>query len=186
MSAEEITGGAAATPVSALRVRDDLANLDVTKLSDAELPLLRQMLTEDIDEYRDPRLVLRDQANAEMMRRMKECGARGLLSLTHEVGLEAQWTPWAYNIEALEAAAKMLPDNEAAKVIKHVAEDIIVIPAHLEAGDANSITAIVKRYAGSPVAAAIDAARARSPLDDKLIFKLRPRPKQRNVTPERA
>lgn len=173
-------------PVAALRVRDDLAGLDVAKLSDAELPMLRSMLLDDIAEYKDPRVLLIAQCEAVMRKRMLERGAHALPSSTHIVALEDQYTPYAYDLEGLKKAAAMLPDDEAAKVVKHVPELTTTVPAHDEPGMTVSIAALIKKYGvdddGNPtsdVGKALAASMKRDPLDPKLVVKPRPQPMKR-------
>lgn len=176
--------------VAALRVRDDLAGLDVGTLTDAQLPLLRAMLLDDISENRDPRTILVAQAEAEIKKRLLERGAKALPVTTHIVELEDQYTPYVFDLDKLRAARAMLPDDEAAKILKFVPELIPApIPEHYDPGPAVSINAIINKYGvdddGNPtseVGKLLKEAMTRQKTDVKLIIKPRPIA-QRNVTP---
>jgi len=86
---------------------------------------------------------------------------------------ERTWTPYAFDLEKLKAAAKFVTDEERAKLIKYTPETFVparTIAERYEPGATVSIAAIAKKYAGSSVAKLIDAGMSRQPLEDKLTI----------------
>jgi len=78
--------------------------------------------------------------------RMRERGATGIPHPEYEIALVEEFAPYMFYLDALREAAKDLPDDEKGKFVKHVPEQVAVIPAHDEPGPAVSIRGICKRY----------------------------------------
>ncbi|GAC1388033.1 MAG: hypothetical protein NVSMB31_01350 [Vulcanimicrobiaceae bacterium] len=87
--------------------------------------------------------------------------------------LEDQFTPYAFDIEKLQAAAKLLNSDDAKKVVKFVPETTTTVPAHYEAGNPVSIAAIIRSAgAESAVGKLLSEAMTRSKVDEKLVVKM--------------
>lgn len=148
-----------------------------------ELPALSdQMLGDYLGAIADERETLDEVEHGiklELRRRAAERGGREIMHPRFEkLGLEDQFTSWVYDIDLLRKAQKLLLDNgkdeEAAKILRHVPENVTVIAAYDEAGNSTSIDSIIRRFGeDSEVGKLLVAARSRSKLEDKLVIKPR-------------
>ena len=155
------------------------STLDIRTASDDRVVDLLQMAQDELARINEEIGAFVTTAKNELERRLVERGATAIPSQTHEVTLVPQWSAYRYNIDALLDVARNLPEAEAAKIVRHVPEE--VIPAHVEAGAPVSIAALAKKYAGSEVGVRLAEAMQRDSLGCKLVVKARktePRPVQ--------
>lgn len=158
----------------AVEIAPDATSLALPELSDETLVLYRQaviehkrMLLEELSE--------RQRAiEAEIHARIERNGGSALLVPAQDCvvkcALEDQYTAYAYDVPQLREVAKLLPPSEAAKIVKHVAEQVTVVPAHDEPGNPRSITALIKQYGPhSGVGKLLAACMQRSKVGTKLV-----------------
>lgn len=111
-------------------------------------------------------------------RREKNPAARAIPHAKYEVELEEQFSSYTFDLTLLEKVGAQLPDDERAKIIKHVAERVEIIPAHVEAGNVGSIKSLRDKYAGTEVGDLLAQSISRVKTGEKLIFKPREMPKK--------
>lgn len=145
--------------------------LDIRSASDDRVIDLLAMAEEELARVKSDFGSFIQAAKNELERRMVERGASAIPSLTHEIRLEPEWSQYRYDIEKLRDAARNLPEEEAAKILRHVPEQ--VIPAHDEPGPAVSISALAKKYAGSEIGITLAEAQQRDSLGFKVVVKAR-------------
>ena len=145
--------------------------VDLAAASDDRIIALVQMAEDELSRVKDQFTQFIAAGKNELEKRMTERGATAIPSQTHEVKLEPQWSAYRYDLDLLKDAAKNLPEEEAAKIIRHIPEQII--PAHDEPGAAVSISALAKKYAGSEVGITLAQAQQRDSLGEKLVLKER-------------
>ena len=145
--------------------------VDLAAASDDRIIDLVQMAEDELARVRDQFAAFISAGKNELEKRMIERGATAIPSTTHEVTLVPQWSAYRYDLDLLKDAARNLPEDEAAKIIRHIPEQ--VIPAHDEPGAAVSITALAKKYAGSEVGVVLAQAQQRDSLGAKLVLKER-------------
>jgi hypothetical protein len=153
----------------------------VTKL---ELPNLPDDLLCEyrgaVAEQRDDLKLIEHAIDIEIERRLRERNARELPHAKFaKIALEDQWSPYVANFDDLHAAVRMLKelgrDEDAAKVVKHVAELVTVIPAHYEYGNPVSIAALIRKYGDeSEIGKLLTSGLTRTHLGTKLLVKPKP------------
>ena len=148
-----------------------VGGVDLATASDDRIIALVQMAEDELSRVKDQFTQFIAAGKNELEKRMTERGATAIPSQTHEVKLEPQWSAYRYDLDLLKDAAKNLPEEEAAKIIRHIPARII--PAHDEPGAAVSITALAQKYAGSEVGITLAQAQQRDSLGVKLILKER-------------
>ncbi len=153
--------------------------IDIRSASDDRVVELLAMAQDELARVKSDFDGFIQSAKNELERRMIERGASAIPSQTHEITLEPEWSAYRYDLEKLRDAARNLPPEEAAKILKHVPE--VVIPAHDEPGPAVSISALAKKYAGSEVGVILAQAQQRDPLGVKVTVKPR-KPALKSVT----
>ncbi len=148
-----------------------VGQLDIRAASDDRVIDLLAMAEEEYARVKNDFGSFIQAAKNELERRMIERGATAIPSQTHDIRLEPEWSAYRYDLEKLRDAARNLPPEEAAKILKHVPE--VVIPAHDEPGPAVSISALAKKYAGSEVGITLAEAQQRDSLGVKIVVKPR-------------
>ncbi len=148
-----------------------VGGVDLATASDDRIIALVQMAEDELSRVKDQFTQFIAAGKNELERRMTERGATAIPSQTHEVALIPQWSAYRYDLALLADAARNLPEDEAAKIIRHVPEQII--PAHDEPGAAVSISALARKYAGSEVGVVLAQAQQRDSLGAKLVLKER-------------
>ena len=148
-----------------------IGGIDIPSASDDRIIELVQMAEDELARVKDQFTSFIAAGKNELEKRLTERGATAIPSTTHEVTLVPQWSPYRYDLALLKDAARNLPEEEAAKIIRHIPEQ--VIPAHDEPGAAVSITALAKKYAGSEVGVVLAQAQQRDSLGVKLVMKER-------------
>jgi hypothetical protein len=145
----------------------------ISDLPDEQLLLHRELLVLRRKQVLDEISAALSQAEAEIQARIERNGGRSLLA--HEEGIIVKaetidnYTPWVYDIDGLRDVAKMLPEKEAAKIVKFVDTQTTVIEAHYEPGNSRSIEALINQYGEqSEVGKKLAACRDRSYLGKKL------------------
>jgi len=109
----------------------------------------------------------------EILRRLRERGARALPHPDYECERKDEYSSWDYDIPTLQEAAPLLNDEERAKILKWIDERITVDPAHWEPGHPKSIQALIDKYSGTKVAHLLEKARQRKFIREVLVFKRR-------------
>jgi hypothetical protein len=113
-------------------------------------------------------------AKREIEMRLQQRGARALPHKDVEIELEEEFTKWSFDLDALRAAAALLPDDERVKILHHIPEQTYTVTAHDEAGNPRSIAALQRKYGvGNPVGDALARAMKRTKVGEHLIFKPR-------------
>lgn len=149
--------------------------LTISDLSDEKLVLYREAVLEHkrllLDELSERQRAI----EAELQARMERNGGRALVAqgegVTYKVELSDQYTPYVYDVAGLRDVAKKLPPSEAAKIVKHIEEQITVVPAHDEPGNPRSITALIKQYGeNSEIGKALLACMQRTKVGTKLTI----------------
>ncbi len=148
-----------------------IGGIDLPSASDDRIIELVQIAEDELARIKDQFTSFIAAAKNELERRLIDRGATAIPSTTHEVTLVPQWSAYRYDLALLKDAAKNLPEEEAAKIIKRVPEQ--VIPAHDEPGAAVSISALAKKYAGSEIGITLAEAQQRDSLGVKLVMKER-------------
>ena len=148
-----------------------VGGVDLATASDDRIIALVQMAEDELARVKDQFAAFISAGKNELEKRMIERGATAIPSTTHEVTLVPQWSAYRYDLDLLKDAARNLPEDEAAKIIRHIPEQII--PAHDEPGAAVSISALAKKYAGSEVGITLAQAQQRDSLGVKLVLKER-------------
>ena len=148
-----------------------IGGIDLPSASDDRIIELIQMAEDELARVKDQFTSFIAAGKNELEKRLTERGATAIPSTTHEVTLVPQWSAYRYDLELLKDAAKNLPEEEAAKIIRHVPEQ--VIPAHDEPGAAVSISALARKYAGSEIGITLAEAQQRDSLGVKLVMKER-------------
>ena len=148
-----------------------VGGVDLATASDDRIIDLVQMAEDELSRVKDQFTQFITAGKNELEKRMTERGATAIPSTTHEVTLVPQWSAYRYDLDLLKDAARNLPEEEAAKIIRHIPEQ--VIPAHDEPGAAVSITALAKKYAGSEIGITLAEAQQRDSLGVKLVMKER-------------
>jgi hypothetical protein len=114
------------------------------------------------------------EAKSELTLRLTQRGAREIAHKEFEVGLEPEFSAYAYDLEALAKAKTLLPDVEGAKVVKLIPRLVTVVEEHLEPGLPVSITALKNKYSvESEVGKLLDRGMSRSSLGVKFYFRRR-------------
>lgn len=149
--------------------------LVIMNMADDQLLLHRQMLLARRRQVLDEISATLFEVEAEVQKRIDRNGGRAILA--HEEGIiitaeiADQYTPWVYDVAGLREVSKMLPEKEAAKVVKHVEEQHTVIAAHDEPGNARSIEALINKYGlESEIGKKLAACRQRSHTGRKLTI----------------
>ena len=148
-------------------------SLALGRLNDGDLLDHIDNLRVERDRARDYMNGIVREAEFEAERRLL---ARGAMQIPHpdfEVGLEPQFGAYAFNLEQLAEAKKLLPDDEGAKILKLVPERVTVIAEHLEPGPAVSISALARKYKGSIAGDLLASAMTRPSLGTKFFFRRR-------------
>ena len=148
-----------------------IGGIDLANASDDRIIELVQMADDELARIKDAFSAFIAAGKNELEKRMIERGATAIPSQTHEVTLVPQWSAYRYDLDLLKDAARNLPEDEAAKIIRRIPEQII--PAHEEPGAAVSIAALAKKYAGSEVGITLAQAQQRDSLGVKLVLKER-------------
>ena len=148
-----------------------IGGIDLPSASDDRIIELVQMAEDELARIKDQFSSFITAGKNELEKRLTERGATAIPSTTHEITLVPQWSAYRYDLELLKDAARNLPEEEAAKIIRHIPEQ--VIPAHDEPGAAVSISALAKKYAGSEVGITLAEAQQRDSLGVKVVVKPR-------------
>ena len=148
-----------------------VGGVDLATASDDRIIALVQMAEDELARIKDQFSSFITAGKNELEKRLTERGATAIPSTTHEITLVPQWSAYRYDLELLKDAARNLPEEEAAKIIRHIPEQ--VIPAHDEPGAAVSISALAKKYAGSEIGITLAEAQQRDSLGVKLVMKER-------------
>ena len=110
-------------------------------------------------------------------------GARSVPHKLYDVLIEPEYVADPPDFDALREAQKHLPDDEAAKVIRHVPEfSPDPIPAYDEPGLAVSIAALRRKYAGTIVDELREKGLRKRQVGTKFVFRRR-KNAAKNVTP---
>ena len=157
--------------MSTLVEQDSMRALEA--IADDQLLLRREILLARRREILDEIAAAQSQIEAEITARIERNGGRAILA--HQEGLILtaelvdQYTPWTYNVAGLRDLAGQLPEKEAAKIVKHVEEQVTVIAAHDEPGNPRSIQALIDRYGeGSAIGQLLSECRQRGKVGTKL------------------
>lgn len=133
---------------SALRIadlRDMVAR--ISEFGDEEVALFADMVKTIMDDERDKLGAILNAAKLELLRRMQERGARAIPSpLFEKIEREDEFAPYVADFDKLSEAKKLLKEDEAAKLFTHYAGGMVWTPPRDEAGNANAINAIIKKY----------------------------------------
>ena len=147
-------------------------------MSDAEIVDLVGMVREEKTRVLDTLGDLERAALSELEARIRERrktnpDARAIPHPRFEVELIEEFAPYQFDLAKLRAAVPMLPEDEGAKIITHVAEHVEIIAAHDEPGNISTIKALAKKYAGTTIGDVLSSAFSRDKTGDKLVCKPR-------------
>jgi hypothetical protein len=122
------------------------ASLFAADLSDHELAALHESVVEEMDHVLGILRLRKDQIEGEIIRRCHEAGAKSLPDKDFDITIEAEYAPYQYDLDALRKASKLLPPEEAKKVVKHLPSWTEVHPEKWEPGNPVSINALIRKY----------------------------------------
>jgi hypothetical protein len=106
-------------------------------------------------------------------RRVANPTAKAIPHAQFKIELEEEFSPYTCDVELLAQAKVLLPDDEGAKILKHVSEQVTIVPAHDEPGSIASIKSLRDRYAGTAVGELLEQAIRRERTGERLLFELR-------------
>lgn len=150
-----------------------VTTLEITTLSNDALLGYRLA----VDEHKAELDAIQQRIDVEIERRMRRDNSRELAHPAFDkIELEEQFTAYVYDVEKLKAAAEKLkklgkPDD-AAKLVKHVPEEVTVVPAHDAAGNPRSIASIAGRFGGE-IKTLLDAGMTRQSLGTRLVVRVK-------------
>jgi len=147
--------------------------MDIKSLPDKDLLDYRLMISEHFEELK----AVEHKIDLDIRRRLEERNSRALPQAGFDkIELVEEWTPWVYNNDNLLKAKELLKeagqDEEAAKLIKKVPEQVTVIAEHYESGNPISITALRNKYGDTPgLGELLQGAMSRQSLGTRLVIK---------------
>lgn len=150
--------------------------LDLPTLPDGMLGDYRAAVLEHAAEFK----AIAHRIDAEFERRLRERGAREIAHPKFDkIALEDQWSAYTADYPALLEAQRLLKaagkDEDAAKIVKHIAEQVTVVEAHLEYGAAVSIAALIRKYGDeSEIGQLLLRGLSRTALGSKIVVKPKP------------
>jgi hypothetical protein len=124
----------------------ELVEPDIADLTDDELVARRAQIAEELAHVKELLGGFLLGCEMEIERRIRASGGRAMPHPKYEIELVEEFGPYVYDFDLLNAAAKLLPNNERAKVVKHVPEWTETHAAHDEVGAAVSISALIRKY----------------------------------------
>ena len=162
----------------AAEVSDQIAILShwaeyLVPAADADLPRFHELAQSVKAEQSAALTEIMNACKREVMRRIVARGAREIPDKDFTIALDEQYAPYAFDLELLKEAAALLPDDEAAIVVKHFPELVEITPERWDPGNPVSINALRKKYAGSTVGDILNLAMTRDTLEPKVIIKPR-------------
>jgi hypothetical protein len=160
------------------QVWDDVATLgqgelvedEFATLSDAALLTRRANLAEELAHVKELLGGFIAACDLEIERRIRASGGRAMAHPAYKkIEIEEEFGPYSFDRDLLNEAALLLPDDERAKVIRHVPEQVQVIAAHDEPGNPVSIAALIRKYGSeSEVGSLLSRAMRRQKIGERL------------------